>query len=1718
MDLAELVFKVNTSDLEKANKAIVDLTAAVKGLDAESAKAAVQAAKVEAARAREAVATAKAEGAAVKLAEAKARLVKAEAEADAATNRAAAAQTKAAAEGTKAELATTRLAKAKEDLADKTKNSVSIQERQNDILSFMTEGFSRGQSTILSYAKAAGEATGEIGKILDLQRQLMGGDPFDKSLSALKLYTNAVKEAEIAQRLINDGYDITIKQAKEIARQEMAQAVALKVRGAAEEETAIQIKNKTEQTVRLAEATKRAEDAEKARLKAMRDAAAGAKYVADTDARLAAALDATNDQLDRRSTDTMVKYRAALAATGMSSEQAAAKMEILKGQLDAVASKEREQQLRYLARAVSVQMGDVAISLASGMNPFLVMIQQGDQIRGALQQVGASGDELSKAMTQGASMIARGFIDTATAIGTFFAGAVKSAGRAVVDFFIAPMQYATAVVLDYVNGTKRAETAALNLKDAMLNFAKFGAAAAAAALAVLALEYIKIIKAETELSRSLAMTGAMLGLTKEQAVQYSKELSNVAGSTLKVQQVITEMGRVGKLGSDSIKLVTEAAVNLEKYGGVAIADTVKRFSEISDKPVEGLIKLGKETGNVTVSVIEQVKALIDQKKYADASALAIRETARAMNESANQMKNDLSPIETLWLEIKSRVDQAREAIYNLVTSDAVIKAFSVAWQTVAVIIADTFYVLKQMGITLGGVAALLGAIANRDWEGAGRIAGLMKTDSAAAREEQDKLIAGIMRLDKTQEDATVKAMQRHREEADSRMRRANEVAEYERRLADEKKDKSGKAGGTGAASQRTASGSLAVTGSNELSEIQKRFNNELQLAKNYGAEERQLLKARFDAGLIERGQFITEDTALLAEGERQQLAIVAKYEEQMAAAQTQRIIEMIRAREKALAANKGLKDEGKAESDINKQFWEELSKINEIGITSAQVFDNLRASIAATVKVRQEMRSLDFDKATFENTKNYIAMTNSIRDQNQERRLDLELQRSLVGVSAEVGVRLKAEYDEMKRLTPEIRKFADEVIRAKRELDQVMNAPESDPKVIEAAQNRYRNAVLVSEQVIKDARVQAQNAGTDAVVAYYQQEFKRISDTLSDAIADALFNGGKSGSKKIRDLIVAELKKPVTLMVQAVVNPILGSVMSAFGFGSPTSGATGGSTGNALGNAASAVSAGKGLMDVVTLGFTGAVAQQMNKLIFSEAGRTLGLSSVNYTGFSSGATTGGLSTTAGAGGLNPAATSTGGITATASGSVGSPEITKLGSTVKDIGISLVAGYIGGQLRKTIANGYRLGGSGEKILDVVNILAGFKNPITQLVVGALSGLVSRAFGRKLTEVGVMGTFGGDAGFQGQQYTFEKGGWFRSDRQKTSPLDPELTQGLADQFNTVRASIAQMAIGLGEGVDSIISFTKEVKVNLKGLSEDEALKALEQEFLTVQEELAGVVLGTTNYSKANETNLQTLTRLYETLGTVNSAFDNLGFQLFDLSLANADAAQSFVELFGTMDKFKEATSKYYENFYTEDEKIQNLTRQLTTAFANLGLQLPRSIEEFRKLGDAAMASGDQALFAGIISVQDQFLSLMQKTAKTGEDLMGSSGSYVEYMRKKAGIIPTFADGGSYKGGLALVGEQGPELIDFKQPGYIYNAAETASIMSSDSSSSVVTELQNLRQEVSYLRAEVRADVSHNAKTARLLDRVIPDGDSILVTVGSQPIDVAVTGQPISVDQVA
>jgi hypothetical protein len=80
--------------------------------------------------------------------------------------------------------------------------------------------------------------------------------------------------------------------------------------------------------------------------------------------------------------------------------------------------------------------------------------------------------------------------------------------------------------------------------------------------------------------------------------------------------------------------------------------------------------------------------------------------------------------------------------------------------------------------------------------------------------------------------------------------------------------------------------------------------------------------------------------------------------------------------------------------------------------------------------------------------------------------------------------------------------------------------------------------------------------------------------------------------------------------------------------------------------------------------------------------------------------------------------------------------------------------------------------------------------------------------------------------------------------------------------------------------------------------------------------------------------------------------------------------------------------------------------------------------------------------------------------------------------------YATGGSYPGGLAMVGESGPELINFNRPGQVYTSGQTSEILGG----SLASEIQGLRDD---LRAQSRSNAQLQSRTAKVLERWENDG---------------------------
>ena len=95
----------------------------------------------------------------------------------------------------------------------------------------------------------------------------------------------------------------------------------------------------------------------------------------------------------------------------------------------------------------------------------------------------------------------------------------------------------------------------------------------------------------------------------------------------------------------------------------------------------------------------------------------------------------------------------------------------------------------------------------------------------------------------------------------------------------------------------------------------------------------------------------------------------------------------------------------------------------------------------------------------------------------------------------------------------------------------------------------------------------------------------------------------------------------------------------------------------------------------------------------------------------------------------------------------------------------------------------------------------------------------------------------------------------------------------------------------------------------------------------------------------------------------------------------------------------------------------------------------------------------------------------------------------------LIRTRAVGGYTPPGLTLVGEDGPEVVNFAQPSMIYTAAQSKALMSGGDG--LIVEFQAMRNELTMQRAALEAIARHAYNTYFTLDRVTVGGSSMRTT---------------------
>jgi lambda family phage tail tape measure protein len=185
---------------------------------------------------------------------------------------------------------------------------------------------------------------------------------------------------------------------------------------------------------------------------------------------------------------------------------------------------------------------------------------------------------------------------------------------------------------------------------------------AAGAVAALIFGYARGAAEGDTFARSLILTGNAAGTSVGQLTDMASAIDQVAGTQANAAEALAAFAATGQVGAQNIEAFTLAAIKLERAGGPAVTETVRKFEELGKSPVEASRKLNEAERYLTLSVYEQIKALAEQGKAIEAANLAQNAYADAINNRTPAIVERLGYIERAWKGIKDGIAEAADSL------------------------------------------------------------------------------------------------------------------------------------------------------------------------------------------------------------------------------------------------------------------------------------------------------------------------------------------------------------------------------------------------------------------------------------------------------------------------------------------------------------------------------------------------------------------------------------------------------------------------------------------------------------------------------------------------------------------------------------------------------------------------------------------------------------------------------------------------------------------------------------------------------------------------------------------------------------------------------------------------------------------------------------------------------------------------------------------------
>ena len=229
-----------------------------------------------------------------------------------------------------------------------------------------------------------------------------------------------------------------------------------------------------------------------------------------------------------------------------------------------------------------------------------------------------------------------------------------------------------------------------------------------------------------------------------------------------------------------------------------------------------------------------------------------------------------------------------------------------------------------------------------------------------------------------------------------------------------------------------------------------------------------------------------------------------------------------------------------------------------------------------------------------------------------------------------------------------------------------------------------------------------------------------------------------------------------------------------------------------------------------------------------------------------------------------------------------------------------------------------------------------------------------------------------------------------KDQLSTLDSEVTNQFGLIIDSLANSVVSAANVLGVGGDA---FTKHLqtfvvdigKISFKDMTGDEIEKALQAVFSKLGDEMAAFgVAGLSEFQKVGEGYFETLSRIANDLIQVKDVFAILGKELNATGLEAVRISEGLISAAGGIEKLTEGAQFFMENFMSDADKLEVVSKSLNAEMGRLGVSNVDTIKEFYDLVQAQdlTTKAGQEMYAALMNVAPAFKTVQDLSEKTVE----------------------------------------------------------------------------------------------------------------------------------------